>query len=91
MLDGDGEIEAQAADEREGVCRIDRQRRQDREDLFVEVGGQPAALVVVEFGPRHDDDALLGEGGPDRIEEHVRVPAGDLLGALADPSQLLTR
>ena len=71
--------------------RVDGQRRQHREHLFVEVGGQPRAFVVVEFGPRDDDDAFIGKRRPHRIEEHVRMPAGDLLRALIDPAQLLAR
>ena len=91
MLDGDRQIQAQPADERERVRRVDGQRRQHREHLLVEVGRQPPAFGVVEFGPRDDQDAFVGQRRPHRVEEHVRMPAGDLLGALADPAQLFAR
>ncbi len=59
----------------------------------MEVGGQPAPpFGLVELAPpRDDDDALVGQCGPYRVEEHPRVTAGDLLGALTDPAQLLAR
>ena len=41
MLDGDRQVQAQPADERERVCRVDGQRRQHREHLLVEVRRQP--------------------------------------------------
>ena len=91
LPDGDGKVQAQPADEGEGVSRVDRQRCQHREHLLVEVRRQPCALVLVDFGPCDDHDALVGERGPHRVEEHVGVPAGDLLSALVDPAQLLTR
>ena len=91
LLDGDRQVQAQPADERERVRRVDRERGQHREHLLVEVGRQPRALVVVEFAPRDDHDALVGQRGPHRVEEHVRVPVGDLLGALADAAQLFAR
>ena len=91
VFDRDGQVQTQAADERERMCGVDRQRREYREHLFVEVRRQPPALGLVEFGPRHDDDALRRERRTDRVEEHLGVPAGDLLGALADAAQLFAR
>ena len=91
LLDGDRQVQAQPADEGERVRRVDGQRREDREHLLVEVRRQPRAFVVVELRPRHHDDALVGERGAHRLHEHLGVPAGDLLGALADAAQLLAR
>ena len=88
MLDGDGQVQAQPAHERERMRRVDGQRRQHREHLLVEVGRQPVPLVVVELGPGDDQDALLGERRAHRVEEHVRLSAGDLLSAFADAAQL---
>ena len=51
MLDGDRQIQAQPAHERERMRGIDGQRRQHREHLLVEVGRQPVPLGVVEFVP----------------------------------------
>ena len=91
VFDGDGEVQAQPADERERMRRVDRQRCQHREHLLVEVGRQPVPLGVVELCPRDDQDALVGQRRADRVQEHVRVPAGDLLRAFTDAPQLLTR
>ncbi len=55
----------------------------------MEVGGQSRALGLVEFAPGDDHDALLGQRGADEFTEHLGVPGGDLLGALADATQLL--
>ena len=42
LADGDRQVQAQPADERERVGGVDGQRRQHREDLLVEVRRQPA-------------------------------------------------
>ena len=91
LLDGDRQVQAQPADEGERVRRVDGQRRQHREHLLVEVGRQPRRVRRRRVRPSDDRDALVGQRGPDRVEEHLRVPAGDLLGALADPAQLFAR
>ena len=91
LLDGDRQVQAQPAHEREWVRRVDGQRREHREHLLVEVGGQPLAFGLVEFAPRDDHDALLGHRGADEFAEHLGVPGGDLLGALTDAAQLLAR
>ena len=87
----DRQVQAQPADERERVSGVDGQRCQDREDLFVEVGGQLVAFGLVQIGPRDDVDAFLGQRRPHRVEEHPGVPGGDLLRLLADAAQLLAR
>ena len=89
MFHGDGQVQAQPAHERERVRGVDGQRRQHREHLLVEVGRQPVPLGVVELGPRDDEDALVRQRRTHRIQEHMRLPAGDLLGAFTDPPQLL--
>ena len=50
-----------------------------------------ALLGVVEVGPVDDDDALVGQRRPHRVEEHPSVAAGELLGAFADAAQLFAR
>ena len=87
-LDGDGQVQAQPTHERERMRRVDGERRQHREDLLVEVGRQTFPLGVVELVPRDDDDSLVRERRAHRVEEHMRVPVGDLLSAFADPTQL---
>ena len=91
LLHRDRQVQAQPADERERVGRVDGERCKHREHLLVEVRRQPLAFGVVELGPRDDHNALVGERGPHRVEEHVRMPAGDLLSAFTDPAQLLAR
>ncbi|CAM5702535.1 hypothetical protein MAUB1S_04071 [Mycolicibacterium aubagnense] len=87
----DGEVDAQAADERKRVRRVDGQRCQHREHLIVEICGQLGLLALVELAPVHDGDALLGQRRTDRFTEHRGLPGRDLLGAFADPTQLLAR
>ena len=69
QLQRDGEAEAR--DERERVRRIDRQRRQQREDVAEEVILEPAALRLGEVVAVDQRDAGLRQGGaqiaPDRL------------------------
>ncbi len=90
ILHGDREIEAQPADVGERMGRVDGQRGQDREDLFVEVRRQTRAFLGIEVGPADDRDALVGERRTHGIEEHPGVLVRDLLGAGSDERQLFT-
>ncbi len=85
------EIQAQAADVREGVGRVDGQRRENRKDLLGEIFRQSSALVAVQIGPPDDRDSLGGELGKDRIEQYSRMFERELLGALSDHRELLAR
>ena len=87
--DRDGQVQAQAADEREGMSRIDRQRCQHREHLLGKIRRQFASLGVGEVRPAHDADSLLGQCRSNRVEEDLGVPDRQLPGALADEPQLL--
>ena len=62
---------AEARDKREGVRRIDGERRQQREDVVEEVILDPGALGLGDVAPVDEDNADLGQGGaqiaPDRL------------------------
>ena len=88
-LDGHGQVQAQTADEGEGVRRVDGQWSEYREHLLVEVLRQLGAVGVGQFGPGDDVDALFGQPGPHGLEEHLGMAQGDLPGAVSDPAQLL--
>ena len=90
-LHRDREVEAQPADERERVGGIHGQRRQNGEDLIVEVLRQGGAIGVGEFVPAHEGDAVAGQRRADRLHEDLGVPGGQLLGAFTDQPQLLAR
>ena len=74
------EVERQPGDVGERVRRVDRQRRQHREDPVPE---QPLAvllLVPVEVVPAHQLDALVGERRDDLVAEQRGVPLHQLAG-----------
>ena len=58
ILDPDGQVERQVRDVGEGVTRVDRQRREHREDARAEHGLQHASLGLVELRPAQDANAL---------------------------------
>ena len=55
------EREAEIRNERKGVCRIDRKRRQHREDLVEEMILEPSALVTRKLGAVNQRDATFGQ------------------------------
>ena len=72
-LEVDGEVEALARQEREGVRGVDAHRRDDRIDLALEEFGQPELLLGVEvFGP-DEVDAVRRELRERRLEAAVDV------------------
>ena len=72
-LEVDGEVEALARQEREGVRGVDAHRRDDRIDLALEEFGQPELLLGVEvFGP-DEVDAVRRELRERRLEVAVDV------------------
>ena len=82
--------ETQVGDERKGMRGIDRDRRQDRKDLFCEIGVQPDALVGRQLRVVEDRDVGLAQFAPQI------APAIGLLGhQVGDPllnrGQLPTR
>ncbi len=89
VLDDDGEVEREPADVRERVGRVDRQRREHREQLGAEPVVQRCLLRRGEVGPQRDVDALGRERGAHVGQEAVGVRGGELAGPPADDRQLL--
>ena len=79
--------EAEARNEREGMGRIDRKRRQQREDVVEEVILDPAALAPGDVAPVDQHDAGIGEKvaqvAPDRL-----LIGGELRDGLVDQDEL---
>ena len=82
--------EAEIGYEREGMSRIDRERRQDREYVAHEVGFEPVPVLLRERAAVHEVDA-----GPAKLR--LQAPPAGLLaahqapGAAVDCLQLLRR
>ena len=73
LLDHHAQRLAQVADERERVAGVDRQRRQDREDVAAEEVVRRRLVGVAELGVAADAHAVLFQG---RVQ--LLVPAADL-------------
>ena len=91
VLDDDRQVQTQVRDVGKRMTRIERERRQDREDVALEVGAELALLLGREVVVGDDLDPLVLELG-----QQVLVPAAVQLAPLAlqvgaDTSQLLRR
>ena len=73
VVDRHRQIDAQVRDVREGMARIERQRRQRRVDLALEMAAQELALLALELVVVEHLDALAAQPGRD-----VREPAAAL-------------
>ena len=82
--------EAAVGDERERVRRVDRQRRQDREDLVDEELSSQVALAVGELGAGEHGDAGLAQLALQRAPDALLV-GHQVERALADRGELLGR
>ena len=82
--------EAEARDEREGMRRIDRQRRQQREDVVEEVILDPAPLRLGDVVAVDQHDARLGENGAQIAPDRLLV-GGEFRNRLVDEDELLGR
>ena len=89
-LEVDGEVEALARQEGEGVRRVDAHRRDDGEDLALEEFRQPELLLGVEVCGLDEVDAVLFELGERRLEAAVDV-VHLLVGDAADGVHLALR
>jgi len=89
MFDGDRKVQAQSPDERERV-RACRPRAESAPGTPARGSTRTAVArsSSSSSAPRDDHDAFVGQRRPHRVEENVRVPAGDLLCSLADAAQL---
>ena len=88
IADADGEVQRQVRDVREGVRRIDRQRRQDRVDAFLVGGAQVQARDLIEVLPADDPDARVREALAQRAGPHVMLAHHEVADALGDPVEL---
>src|SRR5262245_42319839 len=87
-LQGDGE--SQIGYEREWMCRIDRERRQQRKDVGEKVFFEPAALGLLEIGGVHKHD-VCGSQCRAQFKPALLLIASELRDCLADARQLLSR
>ena len=84
------EREAEIGNERERMRRIDRQRREQREDVGEEMLLQPGALGLLELRAVDQRDADGGEFGP-QFDPALLLIARQLRNRLADARELLAR
>ena len=77
-------------DEGEGMARVDRLRRDQRQDVAFEIGGQPPLLLVGQGLDRCEDDAFLGKQRAQRVEAGL-LAVFQLQQLLADRGELLAR
>ncbi len=85
----DREVEGQPGDVREGVSRVDRQRREHREDLLAEELVDALLLVGAELVEVHQGDALAGESRLDGVGEDPGMAGRQLVRPLGDALQHL--
>ena len=78
--DHHGQAQRQAGNVGEGVGRVHQQRRQHRVDPLAEQPVQVLLLTGGQFLPTQDLDALVGQGGQDRVAEAFGVPDAQLAG-----------
>ena len=86
QLQRDGEAEAR--DEREGMRRIDRQRRQQREDVVEEMILDPGSLGLGDIAAIDENDADLGQDAAQIAPDRLLV-VGELRDRLVDEDKLL--
>ena len=87
----DGEVEREPGDVGERVGRVDRQRRQHREDPLLEQPLAELLLLAVEVGPPDQLDALLGQAGHQLVAEQPGVPLHLVAGLGPDPLEHVAR
>ena len=82
--------EAEARNEREGMRRIDRERRQQRENVVEEVILDPGPLGLGDVLAVDQDDADVGEHAAQVAPDRLLV-GGELRDRLVDERELLGR
>ena len=88
-MDHDREVQREIGDVGERVARVDRERREHREDALVELLVEELAVVLVEVVVLGEHDAGPGEGGNELVEERALLPGDQRLDLLTDLEQLL--
>ena len=84
----DGEREREVRNEREGVGRVERERRQHRKDHALEVSRQLLAPLGLDRVPGQDAHALLGELGENVLGQGLRGEVQVAAHDLADRPEL---
>ena len=87
----DEQIQAPVRDMREGMAGIDRQRREDGEDLVQEVVGRRVPLVLIEFVVGEQMDIVLRQRGEDDIVQVAALRLHQGEDDLVDLVQRLAR
>ncbi len=91
VADHHRQVERKVRDVGERVTRVDRQRRQHREDLLPEDGVQLAQLLLADLLPAHQRDPGFGEGGHDLAVVDPELAIDQPFDPVADRPQLLQR
>ena len=81
VADQHGEVEREPGDVGERVGRVDRQRREHREDPVLEQPLAELLLLAVELVPADQLDALLGQLRHELLAEEPGVPLHQVAGA----------
>ena len=89
VADHDGQVERQVGDVGERVAGVDRQRREDGEDLVLEVPPELLLVLLLQRRPVEEPDPGVGQQRLDLVAEDVGLAEDQLLGPLADRTQLL--
>ena len=84
-----GDVQRQTRDVGERVRRVDRQRREDREDPFAEPSSQERPVALREVDPMREADAFLLQGRQEFVGEEFPCASLHLVDPLADRFQLL--
>ena len=86
-----GHVQREAGDVGEGVGRVDRQRREHREDAVLEEPLGELLLLAVEVVPPHQVDAVGRQARHDVVAEELGVPQALLGGAGPDRLEHVAR
>src|SRR5437660_695934 len=84
-----GEVEREVRDVGERVRRVDRERREHREDALGERVGGPGPVLIGEVRGVHQADPFLLEGRPDLVGEQTVDPGRGRKDPNADLGELL--
>ena len=84
------QAKAHVGDEGEGVRRVDRQRREHRENLRQEGLGKEFDIRLCQIGPGDDGHAFFGHQ-PAQLRQHALLFGHQVAGVLVDQHQLFGR
>ena len=90
LLEHNQKVQAEIAEEREGVSRIDGQRCQNREDLRLEVFIEPLALSLIELVDPVKEYPCLFEPGKQLLHDAAVLFGNETAHSFSDFVKLLT-